>query len=361
MNKRLQSAFNIFPGEGRMVAIVLAYAIMLYFSNVMARTASTALFFGQYDAETLPYTSLFLMFVGPLVSVIYLRLNNRFSLSKVLLGIHIFLLISLMVLPVVLNRTSSPVLLFALPIYFGVNNSLTISSFWNLLGRIYNLRQGKRLFSLLSSGEHLATIVAGFAAPFLVESIGTVNLYWIGAFFMILTILLLIVINRDNADKLQNEAGGEERSEKIRSGVGDLMKESYVRLIFLLFATKSLIQVVRIPNRFLGVCILTLSFVGVYSLRNSATDCVMAALFGVLGYILKRLSLPSVPIILGMVLGGIMEVKLRAGMARVKEPLDFIDRPVAFLLFVVILLVLASHFRRVIRERADLPRRSAGS
>ncbi|MCV2887858.1 tripartite tricarboxylate transporter permease [Ruegeria aquimaris] len=125
-------------------------------------------------------------------------------------------------------------------------------------------------------------------------------------------------------------------------------------LIFLLFATKSLIQVVRIPNRFLGVCILTLSFVGVYSLRNSATDCVMAALFGVLGYILKRLSLPSVPIILGMVLGGIMEVKLRAGMARVKEPLDFIDRPVAFLLFVAILLVLASHVRRVIRERVDL-------
>ncbi len=71
-------------------------------------------------------------------------------------------------------------------------------------------------------------------------------------------------------------------------------------LIFLLFATKSLVQVVKIPNRFLGVCILTLSFVGVYSLRNSATDCLIAAGFGVLGYILKRLSLPSVPIILGM-------------------------------------------------------------
>ncbi|MEY8841715.1 tripartite tricarboxylate transporter permease, partial [Cribrihabitans sp. XS_ASV171] len=70
---------------------------------------------------------------------------------------------------------------------------------------------------------------------------------------------------------------------------------------FLLLATRSLIQVVRIPNRFLGVCILTLSFVGVYSLRNSATDCLIAAVFGVLGYILKRLALPSVPIILGMV------------------------------------------------------------
>jgi putative tricarboxylic transport membrane protein len=125
-------------------------------------------------------------------------------------------------------------------------------------------------------------------------------------------------------------------------------------LVFLLFATKSLIQVVRIPNRFLGVCILTLSFVGVYSLRNSATDCVMAAAFGVLGYILKRLSLPSVPIILGMVLVGIMEVKLRSGMARVKEPLDFIDRPVSFILFCIIIIVLAVHLLRVLKDRKEL-------
>ncbi len=125
-------------------------------------------------------------------------------------------------------------------------------------------------------------------------------------------------------------------------------------LVFLLFTTKSLIQVVRIPNRFLGVCILTLSFVGVYSLRNSATDCVMAAAFGILGYVLKRLSLPSVPIILGMVLGGIMEVKLRAAMARVKEPFDFIDRPVAFILFLLIIIVLTVHILRVLKDHKEL-------
>ncbi|SEP80577.1 tripartite tricarboxylate transporter permease [Thalassovita taeanensis] len=118
-------------------------------------------------------------------------------------------------------------------------------------------------------------------------------------------------------------------------------------LVFLLFATNQLIKVVKIPNRFLGVCVLTLSFVGVYSLRNSATDCVIATVFGVLGFVLKRLSLPVVPIILGMVLGGIMEVKLRAGMARVKTPFDFIDRPIAMILFLVILGVLALHIRRV--------------
>ncbi|MCB1341160.1 MAG: tripartite tricarboxylate transporter permease [Pseudooceanicola sp.] len=132
-------------------------------------------------------------------------------------------------------------------------------------------------------------------------------------------------------------------------------------ILFLLVATKPLIQVVRIPNRFLGICVLTLSFVGVYSLRNSVTDCVMAALFGLFGYVLKRLDLPSVPIILGMVLGNIMEVKLRAGMARVKEPWDFIDRPISFILFVSILLIIAFHIRRVVLERRDLKQAEAGT
>lgn len=125
-------------------------------------------------------------------------------------------------------------------------------------------------------------------------------------------------------------------------------------LIFLLFATTQLIKVVKIPNRFLGAAILTLSFVGVYSLRNSFTDCLLAAGFGIFGFVLKRLSLPAVPIVLGMVLGGIMEVKLRAGMARVKEPLDFIDRPIALILFLMILGVLLIHFRFVWRERKSL-------
>lgn len=125
-------------------------------------------------------------------------------------------------------------------------------------------------------------------------------------------------------------------------------------LVFLLFATNQLIKVVKIPNRFLGACILVLSFVGVYSLRNSATDCLIAAGFGVFGFVLKRLSLPAVPIILGMVLGGIMEVKLRAGMARVKQPFDFIDRPIAMILFLMILGVLLIHFRRVWLDRKEL-------
>ncbi len=144
----------------------------------------------------------------------------------------------------------------------------------------------------------------------------------------------------------------------------DLVYGLYLALIllnvivfcFLLFSTNLMTKIIRVPTRFLGVLILILSFVGVYSLRNSLTDCMIAAGFGILGLILKRLNLPIVPIILGMVLGGIMEVKLRSALPRLKTPLDMIDRPISFILFVLILLVLVMHVRTLIKEyKAHLP------
>ncbi len=121
-------------------------------------------------------------------------------------------------------------------------------------------------------------------------------------------------------------------------------------LAFLMHSTRMLLHVIRIPTRFLGAVILTLGFVGVYSLRNSMTDCAIAAVFGIFGLILKRLNLPIVPIILGMVLGGIMEVKLRSAMARVKTPLDFVDRPIAAAIFALIVLVIAIHIRSAVKS-----------
>ena len=127
-------------------------------------------------------------------------------------------------------------------------------------------------------------------------------------------------------------------------------------LAFLLFSTNMLTRIIQVPTRLVGIVILLLSFVGVYSLRNSITDCAIASVFGVLGVILKRLNLPLVPIILGMVLGGIMEVKLRSSMPRVKTPLDMIDRPIAMILFALILLVIALHIRTLVREYRNPPK-----
>ena len=125
---------------------------------------------------------------------------------------------------------------------------------------------------------------------------------------------------------------------------------NFVVLAFLLTATPLLIRVIKVPERFLGVVVLTLALVGVYSIRNSLPDCWVAIGFGLLGYVLRRVNWPLVPIILGMVLGEIIEAKLRTSMARVETPLDFVNRPVSATIAVIIVLALAAHVWTEIRN-----------
>lgn len=121
-------------------------------------------------------------------------------------------------------------------------------------------------------------------------------------------------------------------------------------LLFLLGATRPLLKVLAIPSRFMGMIILTLSFVGIYSLRNSIIDCLVAGAFGLLGLMLKRLNLPTVPIILGIVLGGIMEERFRTSLPRIDTAWDWIDRPVAQIIFGLICVVLVMHVWGLIKS-----------
>ena len=130
-----------------------------------------------------------------------------------------------------------------------------------------------------------------------------------------------------------------------------LLAVNVLVLAFLKLSTGWLVQVVRVPSRYLGVAVLTLSLVGVYSLRANLIDCAVAAAFGMFGFVLRRLELPLVPIVLGMVLGRIMDEKFRASLARVETPLDFIDRPISATIFAIIVVSLLAHVGALIRER----------
>ena len=246
MNKLL-SLFNIQPGEGRLVLLVLSYGILLYTVNLLTRTASYALFLAQFDAATLPYAYVGIAIFATLISTIQLKLNQRFSLATVLLGVHGFLILTLVGCWIGTGLSSWRWLLFSLPIYFGVLNTLTITSFWNVLGRIFNLQQGKRLFGLLSSSEHIATIATGFLAPLLVLWLGTVNLFLLGALGIIISMALLWTIINRNTDTLAHPAP--QKSDDPKKADESLFKDSYMRLIIALF-TLFIIGIYFVDNIF---------------------------------------------------------------------------------------------------------------
>jgi len=74
-------------------------------------------------------------------------------------------------------------------------------------------------------------------------------------------------------------------------------------------------RVLQAPSWFLMPMVVLIAFVGVYSLNNSPFDLYMMLGFGVLGYVLRKLEIPTVPVVLGLLLGGQMEFNLRRAMS----------------------------------------------
>lgn len=94
--------------------------------------------------------------------------------------------------------------------------------------------------------------------------------------------------------------------------------------------------VVRIPTTLLVVNIMLISVIGIYAVNTRIFDAVVAISMGVLGYILLRLEWPVVNLIMGVVLGEILENRLRESLSIGDgNPLIFLTRPISLSLIIV--------------------------
>jgi putative tricarboxylic transport membrane protein len=131
-----------------------------------------------------------------------------------------------------------------------------------------------------------------------------------------------------------------------------LVASMYIGNVMLLVLNLPLIplfaQILRLPAYMLYPFIFGISIVGVYSVSGSLFDTWMLAIFGLLGYAMRRLEYPAAPLILGFVLGDIMERALRQSLMMSQGDLTIlVARPMsATMLFLAVLILLAPLFRK---------------
>ena len=102
------------------------------------------------------------------------------------------------------------------------------------------------------------------------------------------------------------------------------------------------IKLLTVPYRFLYPSILVFMAVGVFSLSNNPFDVLLMALFGILGWVCAKLECEPAPMILGFILGPLMEENLRRAMLLSRgDPIVFFTKPISatFLIISIILLV----------------------
>ena len=92
------------------------------------------------------------------------------------------------------------------------------------------------------------------------------------------------------------------------------------------------VRLAMIPYRYLGPITLAICIIGAYSVRNTLFDVWTAIAFGILGYFMKMRDWPAAPLILGFILGPLLEQHFRATLQMSGGSLDiFLSRPIAIL------------------------------
>ena len=101
------------------------------------------------------------------------------------------------------------------------------------------------------------------------------------------------------------------------------------------------VKVLEIPRELLTAAILVFATLGVYSISGSVTEVLVMYVIGVLGFFMRRFDFPVAPVILGVILGPLMEAQFRRTLLVSDGDFGaFLERPFAVVLFVLAILAL---------------------
>jgi putative tricarboxylic transport membrane protein len=129
----------------------------------------------------------------------------------------------------------------------------------------------------------------------------------------------------------------------------------YVGNVMLLILNLPLVplfaQILRLPYHVLYPAILGISVVGAYSVSGSLFDVWMLGVFGLMGYLMRKLDFPAAPLVLGLVLGDGLERALRQSLMMSQGDLSIlISRPLSAAMLLLTLMIILTPLLQKVRS-----------
>ena len=146
-----------------------------------------------------------------------------------------------------------------------------------------------------------------------------------------------------------------DRPEVVWGLIASLLIANFVLLAMNVPMVRIFVKILMVPPAVLLPGVMMISFVGIFSLSGSTFDLLLMVGFGLLGYVLRKLDIPTVPIILGILLGGNMEDALRRAMVLSDGDASYLfSSPIAIGLWVAAVLgFIAPMFLRKYLKKPD--------
>ena len=138
-----------------------------------------------------------------------------------------------------------------------------------------------------------------------------------------------------------------DRPEVVNAIFAGLLLANVLILLLGILSVKLFPKVLKVPNQMLFPIIFALCFLGSFSLNNSVYDMLIALIFGVLGYIMRKNGFPAAPVVLGVILGPIAEDVLgRALLISRGDWSVLFTSPIAIFFYIISVLSLTYSLKR---------------
>ncbi len=190
MLARVRKFLDVRPGEGQAVLFTFLYVALAIASFVLAKNIRNGLFLETYGASKLVYVyvavSLVLSVVVPAYSAIAARVGQR----RVIIGSLLFLCLNVLGFWWALHYAPRTWLSAAFYVWVNCYGVIAPVGAWTFANAVFDTRQARRLFGLVSSGGSVGAIVGGLLTR-LVDAIGTVDLLLVLAGLIALTALVV--------------------------------------------------------------------------------------------------------------------------------------------------------------------------
>jgi ATP:ADP antiporter, AAA family len=236
MRKLFFSLLNVEKGEERPVVLLLVYGFFMGIFFSVYQPVCETLFLSrmpEYLTEAMFASGL----AGVLSTGAFAWLQRRLKYAH-LVNINIVLVFSFIVmLRLMIEYTQNDWLIFLLYIMFKPIFAICMLSFWGIFGRIFDLRQSKRIIGGIDAGQLIATILGLFSVPFLQSYFkDQLSLLSIGEAGLVFALITLVVINKQVHLGSYHVGRGQEVPKETR--LFNIFKNRYIVLLssFLFFS-----------------------------------------------------------------------------------------------------------------------------
>ena|GEM_PF-229156 len=220
----------------------LGYVRLLFLHNffqgiglAMFFSAANSIFLTQVGSKSLPLVYMFASLLLLSLGITYSYFERRISIKKLLLTILILLTFSILLIRIGLSISNSIWIAFAAIMWYRATQLLNYLEFWGLTSMMLDIRQSKRLFGLVSSGEVTAKLLGYFSIPLLVPIVGKTNLIFISSVsFAICFIILQIIAKKYGQNKLDRPKASKTELKNETSVLSRYLKSHFIIMLSVL-------------------------------------------------------------------------------------------------------------------------------